>query len=148
MRTSRKFCASLAEIFGQKQSDITPTMIEQTRRALADAGLIAKSRGRSFSEMSDREALYLLIAVGLPVKRDQRVEWIKSFDAITDFADQLLAAIVDPDFMAVHFYKGGAQLWVGGKRRLIGEKSDGLYSLMLNINSEIFQMALFEKESK
>lgn len=55
-------------------------MIEQTRRALADAGLIAKSRGRSFSEMSDREALYLLIAVGLPVKRDQRVEWIKSFD--------------------------------------------------------------------
>lgn len=145
MRTSRKFCQKLAEMFGASDGDITPTTIEQTRRALVNAGFISKSRGRDFAEMTDREALYLLIAVGLPVKREQRVEWIESFNAIPDFTDQIIEAMVDPDFTAIRFHKGGASIFVDGKRKAIGEKKSGLYSLMLDVDAEVLEKALFEK---
>ncbi|EJB0234186.1 hypothetical protein MUJ65_004254 [Vibrio vulnificus] len=145
MRTSRKFCEKLAEIFGQSEANVTPTVIEQTRRTLVDAGFIQKSRGRSFAEMTDREALYLLIAVGLPVSHEERIEWIESFHAIPDFADRILDAIVNPDLMAITFYKGGVSLLVNGKRQIVGQEKSGTYRIMLNVNPEVFEQALFEK---
>ena len=146
--TNRDFCLSLADALGHK---IKPVAIEVTRRALVKNGLLSKSLGRDYIEITNKEAAIVCIAVVLPFSVTLNTDLIKEIAAIPHFIDELAQYIDNSTGLeSVTVSAEGASIKAKGERKYFGTEindSDELTTINIQISKTVFSVACAELQN-
>jgi hypothetical protein len=99
MSTIIEFCNGLARTF---QSSIDATHVDQLRRLLTACGLLPRSSGRSYHEVTPRDAAIIVVAMGLTGKAREIETHVARLTVAVDkngtpFVDALTIALSEAD---------------------------------------------------